>query len=51
MFRLYNVTSSVKIWNIGLDVKLKLSSDGSFVRGCDTVTDRCAERMERLTEY
>lgn len=51
MFRLYNVTSSVKIWNIGLDVKLKLSSDGWFVRGCDTVTDRCAERMERLAEY
>lgn len=32
MFRLYNVTSSVKLWNIGIDVKLKLSSDGRFVR-------------------
>lgn len=32
MFRLYNVTSSVKLRNIGIDVKLKLSSDGRFVR-------------------
>lgn len=47
MFRLYNVTGSVKIWIIEIEVKPKLSSNGSFVRGSNIVT----ERMERLSAY
>lgn len=51
MFRLYNVTGSVKIQIIGIEVKPKFTSNGSFVRGSNTVTEKCAESLDRLTEY
>lgn len=49
MFRLYNVTGSVKMEIIGIEVKAKFSSNGSFVGGANAVTERCAERENGKT--